>query len=53
VILVDSDWPILCGYADDWSVSPSGRYFVYAAHGQTLTVRAEAIVRVEYLEEEP
>jgi len=51
--LVNSDWPILCGYCDDWCVSPSGRYFVYAAHGEgkALTVRAEQIDRVEYLED--
>jgi len=49
--LVNSDWPILCGYCDDWCVSPSGRFFVYAAHGEALTIKAEQIARVEYLEE--
>ncbi len=49
--LIKSNWPIVCGYADDWRVSPSGRFFVYAAHGQSLTIRAEQIARVEYLEE--
>ena len=27
--LIRSDWPIVCGYADDWCVSPSGKYFVH------------------------
>ena len=49
--LIRSNWPIVCGYADDWSVSPSGKFFVYAAHGESLTIRAEQIARVEYLEE--
>lgn len=49
--LIDSNWPVVCGYADDWSISPSGRFFVYAARGQSLTIRAEQIARVEYLDE--
>ncbi|MGZ3386116.1 MAG: hypothetical protein ACXVB5_14535 [Isosphaeraceae bacterium] len=49
--LARSDWPILCCYADDWTVSPSGKFFVYAARGQSLTIRAEQIARVEYVDE--
>ena len=50
--LYRSDWPIVCGYADDWCVSPSGKYFVHVdADGRAHTIKAEEIARVEYMED--
>jgi len=50
--LTRSDWPVVCGNADDWCVSPSGKFFVHVdPDGNVHTVRAEQIARVEYLEE--
>jgi hypothetical protein len=50
--LIASDWPIICRYADNWYVSPSGRLFMYGdSDGGVHTIRAEQIARVEYLGE--
>ena len=52
--LIRSGWPIVCGYADDWCVSPSGKYFVHVdGDGRIHTIKAEEIARVEYLEDQP
>jgi hypothetical protein len=50
--LASSDWPIVCGYADDWCISPSGKFLLYVDRDRTVHVYTAAeISRVEYMEE--